>query len=411
MQTDKNKIENIIFKDVEIPLIVQEKANAALASVRKKAVQNSMEESGMKKETKQRLFKSWTGIAAAAAAVVMLGGGLVFAAINHFWSDGAKEVLEINEDQMETLLENGNVQTFDNADAVTVNGITIRPLELAADRSSALITFLVSGTDDSTESGEELLFESFHVGPEGSISGASGSFYSDRITDENGTEGFEYVMYLQGRMDLDEILLGKHLHIELGNLTLSGGKAEAGKILAEGTWAFDISLPEEDPAITIDTEFPLSGSVYTAGQIIITPLSVQVYYQVNGDVEITRENNNVPWIYGIRMKDGSVIDLTSSLESGYPALNSGPGSFLYDDPEAAAMDDEVRLHPKMAVASAGFSQVINPEEVAEVILQPWGEAYAWGDLPDEIVAEEYGGEIPFERIDVANTEYWYVPLD
>ena len=54
----------------------------------------------MTRETKKRIFKRWSGIAAAATAVVMLGGGIVFAAINHFWSDGMREVLEAEEGQL-----------------------------------------------------------------------------------------------------------------------------------------------------------------------------------------------------------------------------------------------------------------------------------------------------------------------
>ena len=412
MRTDKNINENIFLCDVEIPRIVREKADSALASVRKEAANGSMEESEMTRKTKKKNFKRWPGIAAAAAVVVMLGGGIVFAAINHFWSDGMREVLEAEEEQLQTLEEQGNIQYFDPADAVTNDGITIRPMELVADSRSAMVTFLVSGLDSNVASGKELLFDHFYAElDEGSVFGADGRFYESRITDENGMEGFEYIMHVHGMNDGSAALLGRQLYVELRDLALSGGKAEAGEVLAQGTWSFDISLPAEDSDITMETEYPLSDSVYTVEQIKLSPLSLQVFYQVNGEVEMGRWDSNVPVIYGIRLKDGSEINISSNLESGYPALDRGPGSFLYEDPEAAAADEEVRMHPKRAFAEAGFNQIIDPEEVAEVILQPWGEAYAWGDLPDEIVAEEYGGEIPFERVDTANVEYWNVPLE
>ena len=412
MRTDKTINKNIFLCDVEIPRIVQEKADSALASVRKDAANGSMEESEMTGKTKKRNFKRWSGIAAAAAVVVMLGGGIVFAAINHFWSDGAKEVLEINEEQMQTLEEQGNIQWFDSAAEVTADGVTIRPMELVADSRSAMVTFLVSGLDSDVASGKELMFDYFHTElDEGSVFGADGRFYESRITDKNGMEGFEYIMHVHGRNDGSAALLGRQLHVDLKDLALSGGKAEVGEVLAQGPWSFDISLPAEDPAITMETEYPLSDSVYTVEQIKLSPLSLQVFYQVNGEVEMGRWDSNVPVVYGIRLKDGSEINISSSLESGYPALDRGPGSFLYEDPEAAAADEEVCMHPERAFAEAGFNQIIDPEEVAEVILQPWGEAYAWGDLPDEIVAEEYGGEIPFERVDTANVEYWNVPLE
>ena len=414
MRTDKTINENIFLCDVEIPRIVQEKADSALASVRKDAANGSMEESEMTRKTKKRNFKRWSGIAAAAAVVVMLGGGIVFAAINHFWSDGMREVLEAEEEQLQTLEEQGNVQVFDPANAATVDGITVRPMEMVADSTTALITFLVSGVDDSIGSGDELLFE--WIRPEldeGFFAGASGSFYSDKITAEDGTEGFEYVMSMYSiENGQTASLLGQQLHIELGRLALSGGKAELGDYLTEGTWEFDIRLPDKDPAtVTINADVPLSDTVYTVNRIELSPLSLQVYYRINGDVEITRENNNIPIIRGIRMKDGTVIDSSSRLESGYPALGGDLGHFLYDNPEEAVWDDEIRMHPKRAYVQVRFNQVIDPAQVAEVILQPWGEAYAWGDLPDEIVAEEYGGEIPFERVDVNNIEYWNVPLE
>ena len=372
------------------------------------------------KAGKKRFFKSWTSIAAVAAIIVILGGGLAFAAINHFWSDGMKEVLEMNETQMQTLEEQGNIQMFDPSEAVTVDGVTVRPMEMVADSKTAAITFLVSGVDVSIGPGEELRFETFR--PElddGSFSGASAFFYDDKITDENGTEGFEFVVHILSIGNGQGVsLLGRQLHIELGRLVLFKGETESREILNEGTWEFDISFPEEDPAtIIIDTDFPISDTVYTVDTIELSPLFVQVYYQVNGDVEFNGKlngvlpANNIPIIYGIRMKDGTVIDSSSELDSGWLAMDSELGRFLHDDPEKAVWDEKIWLHPKKAFVQARFRQVIDPEEVAEVILRPWGEAYVWGDLPDETVAAAYGGKIPFERVDVNNIEYWYVPLE
>ena len=389
------KQKNIFSEDVEIPDIVRQKTAFALACIKREAAQCGSKENEMTRETKRRIFKSWTGAAAAIAAIALVGGGVAFAAINHFWSDGIQEVLEIDEKQLQTLEEQGNIQMLDSVEPVTVQGVAVRPLELVADRFSARVTFFVSGVDESIVSGKELLFDTFRTEiADGGFSGADGRFYDRSIIDENGIQGFEYVINLYSRSSsLTGTLLGKNLHVEMCNLSRIVSKAEAGDVLAKGTWAFDIPLPESDPsAIIEDISYPLSGTVYTVDQIMLSPLSMQVIYQVNGDVEIGREDNDVPIIHGVRLKDGTMLDVSSELESGYQALDISPGTFLYDDPEQAASDEIVRLHPECAIAAVRFNQVLDPAEVAEVILQPWDETFAIGGLVEE-------------------TEYWEIPID
>ena len=398
---NRNAIQNIFSKDVSIPPIVQDKIASALASVQRDAAQSSQEEMNMKEKTKKRIFRSWTS-AAAFAAAVMLGAGAVFAAVNHFWSDGLKEVFDTSETQMAILEDQGNAIVFDETDAVTVNGVTIQPMEMIADKSSAVLTFLVSGVDESISSGEDLLFDVVAAQTENdSIVSMSGSFYKEKTTDKNGTEGFEYVMQMNGSLlASEEGILGTQVHVGFQNLALSGGKAETGDLLVQGTWNFDITLPSEDSSITCEMDYPLENSNYTVEKMVISPLSMQIYYRVDGEVVITRENTDVPIVFGVVMKDGTQMDRNSTLESGYPALAINLGYPLYNEEGT----------PNKAQTSLQFNRPIDPAEIDKVILQPWGEAYAWETLPDEIVAEEYGGEVPFERIDPDNIEYWEVPV-
>ena len=63
-----------------------------------------------------------------------------------------------------------------------------------------------------------------------------------------------------------------------------------------------------------------------------------------------------------------------------------------------------------AYGLVGLSQVIDPDEIAEVEFVEFSEATVWGDIPDEIVAEEYSGEIPFERIYPGEEQHWFINL-
>lgn len=149
---------------------------------------------------------------------------------------------------------------------------------------------------------------------------------------------------------------------------------------------------------------------YTVTSIEISPLSMQVNFDVDGQIELG-DDYNVPVLYALKMKDGTVINLDSKLEDGKPVFFRDLGKCIYKDGLTYTFDDEERLYPVSAYAVATFNTVIDPYDVAEVILQPWGEAYPWKGIPEEIIREEYGGEIPFELIDPDNIETFSVPVN
>jgi len=390
--------KNIFTKEIEVPDIVLKKADAAFARIRKEeSAAISTQNIDMTPKTRRRIFKSGWALAAC-IALIALCGGVVFAAINHFWSDGMNEMLTAQETQVRKLEENGMAVFTDSSQAVTADGITIAPMEVVSDGSRAYLTFSVSGTDAYTQPEAEVLFDSQNLDllPEGLISSASGIFYEETIADANGNPAREYTITLNGSGE-ESPLLGKILHLELADLACAAGKADVGEPFARGPWTFDIQLPSEVQKKTYKIGQELSGSIYSVDSVEVTPISLKINYTLNGEPEIWREDNNIPMVTVIRLKDGTVLDNSDAFAR--PMIDGSSRSFFEAEDGSA-----------MAYGLARLGQVIDPDEIEQITLREFSEAIAWGSVPDEIVAQEYGGEIPFERVAPGEEQIWKITV-
>ena len=345
--------KQILKSDVEIPEVVLKKTDDALAQIREstKPVRKAKKESRF-----QGGFRYAQAAAIACAVLVGAGGITVTAAVvHHLWSRGMQGNLQATEEQQKDLAERGMVTQFDQSAAqeeglnlssmeVTSEGITVKPMELIADGHFVHAAFQVSGYD--LADGEEpccevvVVYTSEDEKAQDGWVNMSGSFYDGIISNNNGEPVYEdgtplasdetgnivehykaadgtleYVMTLY-KTDPDESLLGQTLHVCFENL----GTVEKTEFMngIGGTWEFDIPISGKDAAKSCELNTALENVNVTVRSAVISPISIRVDYEVTGELQTQEDDNGLPTVGGVVLKDGSkVLYLLNGGQSGY----------------------------------------------------------------------------------------------
>lgn len=345
--------KQILKSDVEIPEVVLKKTDDALAQIREstKPVRKAKKESRF-----QGGFRYAQAAAIACAVLVGAGGITVTAAVvHHLWSRGMQGNLQATKEQQKDLAERGMVTQFDQSAAqeeglnlssmeVTSEGITVKPMELIADGHFVHAAFQVSGYD--LADGEEPCFENVVVytgedenAQDGWVN-MGGGFYDGIVSNNNGEPVYEdgtplasdetgnivehykaadgtleYVMTLY-KTDPDESLLGQTLHVCFENL----GTVEKTEFMdgIGGTWEFDIPVSGKDAAKSCELNTALKNANVTVLSAAISPISIRVDYEVTGELQVQEDDNGLPNVGGVVLKDGSkVLYLLNGGQSGY----------------------------------------------------------------------------------------------
>ena len=303
--------EKIFSEEIEIPKIVREKADAAFSAIKNDEVHRRIE-NDVQKEAEpgnNRFLRLHTRAAAAVIAALLCAGGITaYAAIRHFWSPGLESAVSTTEEQKENLEKEGIVSFLDGDNAVTSDGITIKPLETVADGKYAVITFAVYGLDP--EYGTDILFGSVSAFADSEPVNLSGSFYSEMIFDENEEKAVEYVMYVAADTvnGKENTLSGKTLHVSLNDLG-TAGKAEIKEQVSDGNWEFDIPLDSTGQVVVYDLQTePDSSKAVTVEHVTISPVSIRIEYSVNNSIDLTKDADAIPLFSGVVLKDGTVLE-------------------------------------------------------------------------------------------------------
>jgi hypothetical protein len=316
-------------------------------------------------------------VAAAAIGVLAMGSVTAIAATHHIWSRGMSGTMQATDEQQQALTEQGVASVMQEQEAyeqlaVTDGNVTIAPETVIADERFAYLSFSVSGY--TLGEGVEPGFESVNVCQEGrdavdSGLSMSGSFYDGIIADENGTPTYddgseledneagetiahyadadgnlEYVIIAMVS-DEDDVLTGKTIHVDFKNLG-TVYKADYENAV-DGSWSFDIELPDVSAAKTMQIGQDVPGTVFTLENIELSPISMKLNYSVNGEVSASEDENGVPDFCGVVLKDGTRI----------PYLANG-GSTGYAD--------ETK---KEAYVWSCFDRVIDAEQVASLLIR------------------------------------------
>lgn len=367
------KNSNIFQDDIRVPEIVLQKADEAFAGIQTEG------RSTMKKnnQTENRKHTFWRNPAAVAACTCIIVAGSVTAgaAVHHVWSRGMQGAVQATDTQQKELTDKGAAVVLKEQDdysklAVTDNGITITPETIIVDENFAHIAFSVKGYD--LAEGDEPGFDDWDIGVKDGKEGSSvqvyGGFYDGIVSDENGNPVYEdgsslkedeqgqiishyvdedgnleYVASI-GVADWKDSLLGKTIVCKLKDLgTLYKTRFTLAK---EGSWNFEIKLPDVSTASDIKVAKSIENTPFTVDNVELSPISIEINYSVNGEVTFKEDTNQVPQFFGVILKDGKKISFLG--DAGGTGYNE-------------AMTEAYTL--------SSFVQVIEPDQVQAIILR------------------------------------------
>lgn len=370
--------KNIFAEDVEVPDAVMQKVNAAFAAVKTEDVKH-MEEKNKVETMKKRKGRFFRNRAAAACVCLFAAAGItVVAAAHHVWSRGMQGTLQATDKQQQALTEKEVAVVLSESEnqadlAVSSGNVTVTPETVIADERFAYLSFSVKGF--ALEEGEEPSFESTLVylgedpaAQEGWVN-MNASFYNGIVPDENGqpvyedktapefladgslvfhyadAEGtLEYVIQVSVP-DQQESLLGKTLHVNLENLGIARDAEYAGRV--EGNWDFSIELPAVSAAAEVAVEKQVEGTAFVMDSAEISPVSIRINYSVNGDVEVSNDDNGIPEFGGVVLADGTRL----------PFLKNGGSSGYTDENRNSAYE------------LSAFDRVIDPKQVTAILVR------------------------------------------
>ncbi len=368
--------DNLFEKEIIVPDEVRRRVDQTLAKIQK-------EETIQMKHYQSKHYKKQIAILLA-AAVVGTTGITAGATVYHRWSRGIQKGMQATEEQQQSLTENGMAVVYGETSdyqqfAVTQNGVTVTPEMAIVDENTAKLTFTVSGYQ--MPNGEQPTFENLNLTfdslAEEDRPNISWSFYDGTITDdddmalnddgtalntqeakwvdENGT--MELVINLWKNEDA-KTLLGQSLHIDLNNFGYYSGHEEDVAVAANGTWSFDLKLPEKSAArvLTIDQEVSCKYNRFVIDQVLVSPISTQInYHLADGEAYEQHEDavDEQPHLVGYVLKDGTRL-----------SCNAGGGSQGPTD-ESLTTFSEVTSH----------SRIVDVEEIEKLIIRltPGGE--------------------------------------
>ena len=368
-----NKNSNFFQEDIKVPEIVLQKADEAFAKIQTEG-RSAMTKNNQTQKKKRGFWKNPAAVAAC-ACLIIAGSVTVGAAVHHVWSRGMKGTLQATDTQQKELTDKGAAVVLkEDADysklAVTENGITITPETIIVDKHFAHISFSVKGYD--LAEGDEPGFGDWNIGvkddKEGSSVQAYGSFYDGIVSDENGNPVYEdgsslkedeqgqiishyvdedgnleYVASI-GVADWKDSLLGKTIVCKLKDLgTLYKTRFTLAK---EGSWNFEIKLPDVSTASDIKVAKSIENTPFTVDNVELSPISIEINYSVSGEATIKEDTNQVPQFFGVILKDGKKISFLG--DAGGTGYNE-------------SMTEAYTL--------SSFVQVIEPDQVQTIILR------------------------------------------
>jgi len=343
----------VLQMEVEIPDVVQKKANQTFDKIREDKVEVGADAKiipyNVQIKTVSKSSKKRIGIIVAVVTLALATVSVAAAYLN--WSKSLSEGLQATQEQKVQMEEN-NMSAFVDQ-TCTDQGITVTAVQSITDNYYTHIAFNVEGYEP--EEGLQPAFETVEVTVDGKDDFSfGGRFYDGLIqgtdggvanadgtpldTDENGGIVEHYVMddgSLEYRITLANAhekgyFINKPIHVELYNLgTVS--KAEYFNEI-EGTWSFDWDLQGSEDMKECTLNIPLGDTGATVVKAELSPISLRAEYEFprqqvtdtgldEKDEEISFDSYaEPPQLSGVKMKDGTL----------YPFIYLGPGSLGYE---------------------------------------------------------------------------------
>lgn len=328
---------DILQQEVDIPDVVQNRANQAFDKICKDGIERGGEDhiaAGNRQETRRISRLPKKRIILVAAIITLVMATVTVAAAYLRWGKSISEGMRATEEQR-VQMEESNMVTFVNQ-SCTDQGITITAVQSITDNYFTHLVFKVEGYE--VEEGAQPGFETIEISVDGENDFSwGGGFYDGLVEgldgravhadgtpvemDENGMV-IDYVME-DGSLEYHLIMaksgdkgffLNKPIHVEIKNLgTL--WKAEYYEDIT-GTWTFDWDLQGSATMRECEPNVPLSNDEKrgTVVKAEISPISLRA------------EVDDASYLYppelsGVKLKDGTL----------YPFLYQGPGRMDFEE--------------------------------------------------------------------------------
>lgn len=345
-------IFNVLRQDIEIPEIVQNKADIALEQIINEQKANMPLPVPKKKRKRYNRAKIAVAIL---VATMILGTVTVCAEIYKKWSKGLEKELHIEETD-KIVAETTELVQFQN---ITVEdaGVTITAEQSLVDNYTAFLSFKVEGFD--IEKYDEPGFGQVTVNIDGQTVNAYHTFYDNLIVgddgfvvmadgseiprDENGKLLYSYLLEdgsLEYRILITEFkgtkgsLFNKTIHVQFEDLGIYTEKAGPVEIQFNGKWEFEWELQGCESIYEKETEAALGDTGAMVKYIEISPISLNVIYDFKreitwettmvGDEELkVGYYNEPPLLLGVKLKDGTLLP--------YVNMGGGLAGFISDN--------------------------------------------------------------------------------
>lgn len=333
---NERNIFNVLKQDIEIPEIVQNKADIAFEQIMNEQKANMPVPVPKKKRKRYNRIKIAVAIL---VATTILGTVTVCAEIYKKWSKGLEKELHIEETD-KIVAETTELVQFQNI-SVEDAGIKITAQQSLVDNYTAFLSFKVEGFD--IEKYDEPGFGSVSVDVEGETVNAYYDFYDNLIAGDHGgivqSDGSEVPKDENGKMLISHIMedgsleyrillmefrgekgsfFGKTIHVQFEDLGIITQKAGPVEIQLNGNWEFEWELQGSRSTYEKELHAELGDTGATVKHIELSPISLKVIYDFEKTVtsyfisEYGEEYNipiysEPPRLLGVKLKDGRLL--------------------------------------------------------------------------------------------------------
>lgn len=239
------------------------------------------------------------------------------------WRRGLDDKLQVTEEIRQTYQE---TELFQEPKlSVTDQGVTVTLEEYVVDTHVAYIAFRVSGYE--LPEGNQPAFDSvsYDVNISGANSVGNWNFYDGLKSGNDGKAVFldgtpmlanQKAPYVGENGDLlfvismicnEDSYVGKNMHVKLGGLGTYADKHGTVTVDVPGTWEFRWVLEGTDLAISKENlSLPIGESGSLLNGVRLSPVFVELKMTVPRNPEDVESTRHVPYLYGVKMKDGTV---------------------------------------------------------------------------------------------------------
>lgn len=313
---------NILLEEVEIPDIVQQKADDAFSKIRSEEGVRTMR----KNRNRDKVMHGfWQTKAAAVIFALMLGGGGATAAAAgiYYWNQQTAEHFHSpSAEVVDEMVEKGIV--VEQTAVATDEGVTISVVESVRDDNNMYLLLNVETESPILDENSDLRMPEFISDTNDLFNNIGSTLLTDGLAPESSQCYFEIAALKTPEKEWPDELTLKF--DEFAYYTYENGEE---KHVIEGDWKLTIPLTEDTEAMTycyeLGTDVALAGIPVTVNYVEVSPISMNISLGLDDYERIVKEvYGNAEDTYvtetrltGVVLEDGTIQQVGSNGSSAY----------------------------------------------------------------------------------------------